>query len=319
MTMPIFVLGEALMDCIAQPDGRLLPCMGGSPFNLARAAALRGANVAYLNPLSNDLFGQGMAQLLQKDGVQLPGGTSRLPTSLAVVQVTNGQPSYGFYREGIADRDYSVDGIVGLLRQQKTPGILHTGSLLLIPPEHSKVVAILKAAREMGWTISVDINLRPKAAPDLAQYVQALREVIALTDWLKASDEDLETMGFAGVAISESARLVHALRELLELRDLGTGVAPNALSRVALTFGGDGAYLDIEGQTHSLPVPHINVADTVGAGDTFWGNALADWAMLPDAAAERVATTLNHAMKAAAINCTRSGCQPPTRTEVLSF
>jgi fructokinase len=155
MTMPIFVLGEALMDCIAQPDGRLLPCMGGSPFNLARAAALRGANVAYLNPLSNDLFGQGMAQLLQKDGVQLPGGTSRLPTSLAVVQVTNGQPSYGFYREGIADRDYSVDGIVGLLRQQKTLGILHTGSLLLIPPEHSKVVAILKAAREMGWTIAV--------------------------------------------------------------------------------------------------------------------------------------------------------------------
>ena len=316
MTTPIFVLGEALMDCIAQPDGRLLPCMGGSPFNLARAAALQGAKVAYLNPLSSDLFGQGLARLMQKDGVQLPGGTSRLPTSLAVVQVTNGQPSYGFYREGIADRDYSVDGIVGLLRQQKTPGILHTGSLLLIPPEHSKVVAILKAAREMGWTISVDINLRPKVAPDLVPYVQALREVIALTDWLKASDEDLETMGFEGVAIGESSRLVHELREL---RELGAGVTPNALSRVALTFGDEGAYLDIEGQTHSLPVPHISVADTVGAGDTFWGNALADWALLPDAAAERVATTLDHAMKAAAINCTRQGCQPPTRAEVLAF
>ena len=72
----VFVLGEALMDCIAQPDGRLLPLMGGSPFNLARAAALRGASVAYLNPLSRDLFGQGMAQQLQRDGVALPGGTS---------------------------------------------------------------------------------------------------------------------------------------------------------------------------------------------------------------------------------------------------
>ena len=38
MTTSIFVLGEALMDCIAQPDGRLLPLMGGSPFNLARTA-----------------------------------------------------------------------------------------------------------------------------------------------------------------------------------------------------------------------------------------------------------------------------------------
>jgi fructokinase len=119
MSTPIFVLGEALMDCIAQPDGRLLPLMGGSPFNMARAAALRGASVAYLNPLSTDLFGQGMAQLLLRDGVALRGGHSRLPTSLAVVQVTDGQPSYGFYREGIADRDYTVDGITALLRQQK--------------------------------------------------------------------------------------------------------------------------------------------------------------------------------------------------------
>ncbi|MGV0986163.1 MAG: carbohydrate kinase family protein [Limnohabitans sp.] len=310
MSTPIFVLGEALMDCIAQPDGRLLPLMGGSPFNMARAAALRGASVAYLNPLSNDLFGQGMAQLLLRDGVALQGGHSRLPTSLAVVQVTDGQPSYGFYREGIADRDYTVEGITAVLQQQKTPGILHTGSLLLIPPEHHKVVSILKAARQSGWTISVDINLRPKVAHDLTQYVQALREVIALTDWLKASDEDLETMGFADVRLSESARLVQELR---------ADVAPSALSRVALTFGGDGAYLDIEGQSHHLPVPRITVADTVGAGDTFWGNTLADWALQPAGAAERVASTLDLSMKAAAINCTRQGCQPPTRAEVLAF
>nr|WP_315236706.1 PfkB family carbohydrate kinase [uncultured Limnohabitans sp.] len=313
MTTPIFVLGEALMDCIAQPDGQLRPLMGGSPFNMARAAALRGASATYLNALSTDLYGQGLAQLLQKDGVQLQGGTSRLPTSLAVVQVTHGQPSYGFYREGIADRDYTVDGIVALLRQQQTPGILHTGSLLLIPPEHHKVLAILKAARALGWTISVDINLRPKVAHDLTEYVQALREVIALTDWLKASDEDLETMGFANVAIAESPRLVR------ELRQSRSGAAPNTLSRVALTFGGEGAYLDIEGQSHSLPVPRITVADTVGAGDTFWGNTLADWALQPHDDAARVAQTLENAMKAAAINCTRQGCQPPTWAEVQAF
>ena len=319
MTTPIFVLGEALMDCIAQPDGQLRPLMGGSPFNMARAAALRGASAAYLNPLSTDLFGQGLAQLLLRDGVALQGGQSRLPTSLAVVQVTDGQPSYGFYREGIADRDYAVDSIVTLLRQSAKPGILHTGSLLLIPPEHHKVVAILKAAREMGWTISVDINLRPKVAHDLTKYVQALREVIALTDWLKASDEDLETMGFANVSIGESHRLVHELRQMAA----AAGMATHTLSRVALTFGGEGAHLDIEGQSHHLPVPRITVADTVGAGDTFWGNTLADWALQPhdDAASAgaRVAQTLENAMKAAAINCTRQGCQPPTWAEVQAF
>ena len=39
--MTISVLGEALMDCVEQPDGSLRPLMGGSPFNLARAAALQ--------------------------------------------------------------------------------------------------------------------------------------------------------------------------------------------------------------------------------------------------------------------------------------
>jgi len=223
------------------------------------------------------------------------------------VQVSNGQPSYGFYREGIADRDYSVDGILALLRAQKTPGILHTGSLLLIPPEHHKIVAILRAARALGWTISVDINLRPQVAGALGPYVSALKEVIALTDWLKASDEDLETMGFAQVGMGESPRL---------LRELRAGVPAGALSRVALTFGGDGAHLDIEGQQHSLPVPPVQVVDTVGAGDTFWGNTLADWALQPEDAASRVASTLTLAMRAAAINCTRSGCQPPSCDEV---
>ena len=310
MTTPIFVLGEALMDCIAQPDGQLRPLMGGSPFNLARAAALRGASVAYLNPLSTDLVGQGMAQQLQQDGVQLSGGSTVLPTSLAVVQVSNGQPSYGFYREGIADRDYTVDGILALLRAQKTPGILHTGSLLLIPPEHHKVLAILQAARAMGWTISVDINLRPQVAGELVPYVTALKDVIALTDWLKASDEDLQTMGFAAVGVGESPRLVRELR--------ASGPA-GALSRVALTFGGEGAHLDIEGHSHTLSAPPVSVVDTVGAGDTFWGNTLADWALQPHKAGLRVMDTLGLAMKAAAINCTRAGCQPPQPADIMAF
>jgi len=309
MTPSIFVLGEALMDCMAQPDGQLRPLMGGSPFSMARAAALRGASVAYLNPLSIDIFGQGMARQLQRDGVQLLGGTSRLPTSLALVQVTDGQASYGFYRDSIADRDYTVHSILTLLRAHP-PCILHTGSLLLIPPEQSKVVAILKGARELGWTISVDINLRPKVAGDLAHYVQAVYEVIALSDWLKASDEDLETLGFANVQIGESAELVR------KLRAAGT---PDKISRVALTFGGQGAHLDVDGQHHSLPVPTITLADTVGAGDTFWGNTLADWALLPEGAATRVASTLQLAMKAAAINCTRQGCQPPDWREIQAF
>ena len=290
------------MDCVAQPDGSLRPFLGGSPFNMARAAALRGAPVGYLNPLSTDRFGLQMRAQLEHDGVQLLQAASRLPSSLAVVQLNAGQPSYGFYREGIADRDYTVDHLLRTLRA-RTPGVLHTGSLLLVPPEHEKVLAILKGAKALGWTISVDVNLRPMLAADLAQYVAAVKAVAALTDWLKASDEDLEVLGFAAPSRSNAA-------------GIASHFTAQGASRVALTFGAAGAWLQVDGAHAELDVPAITLVDTVGAGDTFWGNCLGDWVLNREGAAARVASTLKQAMQAAALNCTRAGCQPPTWAEL---
>jgi fructokinase len=299
----IWVLGESLMDCIAQPDGTLKPLMGGSPYNMARAAALRGAQVAYLNPLSTDRFGDQLAAQLQRDGVAILHQRSRLPTSLAVVQLANGQPSYGFYREGIADRDYSVQAI-GAQLKTVAPGVLHTGSLNLVPPESDKVLAIVQQAKALGWTISVDVNLRPLLAADLAQYVQAVLAVAAQADWIKASDEDLVTLGLGVAGLQQAASAAAYFTQ-------------RGASRVALTFGGDGAYLRVGKQSVSRTVPVVKVVDTVGAGDTFWGNCLADWVATPQDVQERVDVTLQKAMLAAAINCTRAGCQPPGQCELM--
>jgi fructokinase len=303
MNKSIYVLGEALMDCIAQPDGTLKPLKGGSPYNMARAAALRGADVSFVNPLSTDNFGDDMRTQLASEGVKPLLPASRLPTSLAVVQIKNGQPSYGFYREGIADRDYSVDQILTAL-EGVTPGVLHTGSLLLVPPEHEKVIAVLKGAKKMGWIISIDVNLRPKLAANLAQYVAAVQTAVPLADWIKASDEDLELLGFASPKRIQGA-------------DIAKHFTALGISRVALTFGGDGAWLQVDGKSAEQDVPKVTVVDTVGAGDTFWGNCLGDWVLNSDNAASRVQTTLSQAMQAAAINCTRAGCQPPKYLELV--
>ena len=304
MTTSIWVLGEALMDCLSQPDGTLRPFMGGSPYNMARAAALRGAPVGYVNPLSTDRFGQQLGQQLLKDGVRVLAGESRLPTSLAVVQITDGQPSYGFYREGIADRDYTVDSVLTMLKAHP-PGVLHTGSLLLVPPEHTKVMSILQGAKDRGWTISVDVNLRPKLAADLGAYVEAVKKVAKLADWIKASDEDLEWLG-----VHEPSRG--------KGRDIAAIFRDHGASRIALTFGGDGAWLEVDGAYVEADVPLTQVVDTVGAGDTFWGNCLGDW-VLNENGQHRVRQTLTEAMQAAAINCARAGCQPPTYAETQAL
>ncbi len=305
----IYVLGEALMDCVMQSDGRFIPLAGGSPYNMARAARLRGASVRYLNPLSTDRFGRTLAAQLLADDVTLDTPDSRAPTSLAMVQIENGHPSYSFYREGVADRDYTVDAMAQLLRTHATahgPGILNVGSLLLIPPENEKVLALLQAARSMGWTISMDINMRPQVAQDLPAYLAGVKALMAQADWLKASDEDLQVLGWSAVTLADAPDLVHALR---------SQCAPLA-THIALTFGAQGAYLQVGESGVAMKAPSVAVVDTVGAGDTFWGNCVADWAMQPQG---ELQCTLRLAMQAAAINCGRSGCQPPTLQETLAF
>ena len=304
---PVWVLGEALMDCISQPDGSLQPLLGGSPYNLACAAALQGADVGFINPFSTDVFGQSLLDHLVANKARPLLPRSALPTSLAVVQLNHGQPSYGFYREGIADRDYQVADVVALL-EASPPGVLHTGSLMAMPPEHHKVLHVVAAAKRLGWVISVDVNLRPRVAADVPAYVSAVRELAALADWLKASDEDLELLGFKDVIYSNA-------------HSLATHWRAQGCSRVALTFGAQGAFVQVGVAQAQGAAPQVQVLDTVGAGDTFWGNCLADWVLHgsvdhPEVAEQRVAITLQRALEAAAINCSRKGCQPPTADEL---
>ena len=313
MTASVWVLGEALMDCVAQPDGRLQPLLGGSPFNLARAVALQGVDVGYLSPLSSDVFGQQLSAALAASGAQALSPVSRKPTSLAVVNLQDGQPRYGFYRDGVADRDYNADDIVRLLKQH-TPGVLHTGSLMAMPPEHHKVMHVIQFAKALGWTISIDVNLRTRVAYDLPAYLQAVNQMAAMADWLKASDEDMQLLGWTDVHWDNSDALAAQWQAM-------------GCKRVALTFGAQGASLHIaalpaQPSVHAkLSAPQVQVVDTVGAGDTFWGSCLADWVLHDtlghdDVAIARREKTLQRALKAAAINCERVGCQPPAAQEL---
>ena len=307
MTQSVWVLGEALMDCVAQADGSLRPLIGGSPFNLACAVAMQQVDVGYLSPLSTDVYGQQLAARLASTGAKALSMPSPKPTSLAVVNIENGQPSYGFYRDGVADRDYNAEDIVSLLKKHE-PGVLHTGSLMAMPPEHHKVMHVIQFAKALGWTISIDVNLRTRVAYDLPAYLDAVMRMAAWADWLKASDEDMQLLGWEEVRWDNTQGLA------AKWKDMGC-------QRVALTFGEQGAALQV-GEAHTqAAAPAVQVVDTVGAGDVFWGSCLADWVSHDtvgheEAAAQRIEKTLQRALRAAAMNCERAGCQPPTSSDL---
>jgi fructokinase len=98
----IAVTGEALVDLVADHDGRIAARPGGGPFNTARTIGRLGLAPAFLGRLSSDRFGRLLRASLDQDGVTLAvPGLAAAPTTLAVVDVdAGGSPRYRFYLAG---------------------------------------------------------------------------------------------------------------------------------------------------------------------------------------------------------------------------
>lgn len=316
---PSFIVaGEALIDLIQQPDGRLVPKLGGSPWNLARALGRLGRAVRYVSPLSGDRFGRQLRQALTDCGVEVAGDLSTRPTSLALVSLdAQGQPDYAFYRDGVADRDLDprtlLDGLVD------RTSVFHVGSLALFPPDAEAWQVVLRALAVRGVTTSVDINLRPQVARDEATrraYVEGVAGVLALARIVKVSDEDLQAIGRPGDPLVQARELLGPMTQV-----------------VVLTLGAQGAWCLTGAGEYFQEPSQVAVVDTLGAGDCFYAGFLARLDELgvwrqPGAGecdgglsmgapfASACVDALAFANRVVAFNLQRSGCEPPWRCEI---
>lgn len=309
--MTVAVLGEALIDLIAEGDGAFRPHLGGSPYNLAIGLARLGIPVAYISPLSDDSFGDRLQGSLRKEGVELPlDRRSRRPTSLAlVVTDESGLPSYRLYREGVADKDIGFNEIRAVLPDRLE--IFHTGSLALTPSQLGKIEKTLKHVRRRRVIVSIDINIRLGVSMNEQTYLAGVRSLLPLADIVKASEEDLEALAIE-TDIEKSAEAAFA--------EMGSGL-------FILTAGERGARIYFaEGKLEQKAWPIDRVADTIGAGDTFHSAFLAFLMRsgvasesLSGVKADTLASAMNAACAAAAINVSRAGCSPPTLAELDSY
>ena len=309
----IAVAGEALIDLIRSPDGSYLPCLGGALYNLCRALSRQGVGTLYLNPLSRDRFGRALAAQLADDGVQLarPVPVQQV-TSLAVVNLTEqGHPDYAFYREGVADRAVTAEGLTQACAPLPVLQVVCTGALALDARDAAVYLPWLQAQRAAGRCVVVDANLRPSVMPDLAAYRAQVHAALAEADIIKASDEDLEHLEVPGPDALARARHLLAAN-------------PRA-SLMALTLGGEGAWLlQRDGNAcFAREARPLAVADTVGAGDSFLAGLLAHLlrqaadqgvpfsALLAGLAPDRCRLALAHALASASLCVQERGCVPP--------
>ena len=300
----VVVAGEALIDLIQRPDGNLVPYLGGSPWNLARALGRLGCAVSYLNPVSTDDFGGQLFAALQDSRVECRGGRSRLPTSLAVVKVdAQGHPDYAFYREGVADRDLAPSDL--LAHWPDEAALFHVGSLAVMPPDGHAWLATLSALVARGVSTSIDINMRPRVASDGAAYARLSRQILAQGRVVKVSDEDLLALELPGDPLVQARALLNEVTQV-----------------VVLTLGAQGAWGLTRAGERFQPPAQVSVVDTVGAGDCFYAGFLAHLieqdalAVATAPAPDLVAEALAWGNRVTAVNLQRAGCQPPWRHEV---
>jgi fructokinase len=297
----IAVVGEALVDLIVDATGAVAARHGGAPFNAARAAARLGAPVAFLGALSTDRFGSRMAEQLVADGVDISSAPrTEHPTTLALAELDeHGSASYRFYVAGTSAPEFTRSELRPL-----QPTALLTGGLALVLTPMAEHAERLARTMPPEVLVMVDVNCRPALIGDRPAYTDRVMRIVERADVVKVSTEDLGVL-FPGAHSDEATATLLA-------RGARVVLVTDGPHEVTIRVGSDRV---------AVPVPSVEVVDTVGAGDTFTGAFLAEWAYadrtvvdLADVGA--VTEAVGFAVTAAAVVCERVGADPPTRLEL---
>jgi fructokinase len=301
------VLGEALVDVVVSDDGGRRVHPGGSPANVAVGLARLGSPVWLLTEIGDDAYGHLLRDHFDANGVNLPVPLEAgRPTSIAEARIgPSGAATYVF------DLRWNAPGTDRALNPGS--GHVHTGSIgALLPPGGRKVPGWLESARSSG-TVSYDPNVRPALMGSAESARPRVERLVALSDVVKASDEDLAWL----VPGSEPEDVAAAWL------DLGPAL-------VVVTRGEQGAFVATGYGSFEVPTVPVDVVDTVGAGDAFMAGLLdglrlagllgADGrAALHEARTEVIAPTLRRAALVSAYTCTRRGSDPPTVHELEAW
>ncbi len=306
----ILVAGEVLVDLIVRPDATESH-LGGGPFNTARALSRLGVSTAFLGRVSSDVFGKRVISTLIDDRVSLDAvvPTDDL-TTMALVEInTKGAASYRFYLDSTSVPGCTVADADRALANVSTPDdpivALHVGTLaLVLEPFAEAVEHLVNKLSETDTLIVIDPNIRSVAIDDRAHYLKRLYRVLALADVVKVSDEDLVWIDpLAKDDIEAGAQRILAL---------GVDV-------VLVTFGAEGVLVVTKDDATKVAAPQVEVADTIGAGDTFTAGVLSWWIdnNRPSLAEPKNAiAATERGVLAAAFVVQQVGANPPTRSDL---
>ncbi|MET9660718.1 carbohydrate kinase [Streptomyces sp. NPDC006510] len=299
--LDLLVIGECVADIVRLPGEADQVHPGGSPANVAYGLARLGHGATLLTQLGPDDNGRLIRDHLAGAGVEVRTDDATAPTPSAAVTLDGaGRAAYTF----------EISWTLGPVFLDRPPHHVHTGSIAAVmEPGAATVLGAVESLRTSA-TVSYDPNVRPELMGDHDDAVRRVERCVALSDVVKASDEDLEWL-YPGQEPGQVAE-----------RWLATGPAV-----VLVTRGSDGALAVLPGGRVTVDALPTDVVDTVGAGDAFMSgtlHALAAHGLLGADGRERlrsldrarVTDVLRHAAASAAVTVARAGANPPDGAEL---
>ena len=256
MCVDLIVTGDDVVPCFGQVeklvDDYALE-MGGSCCIFACQAAKLGLRVGILGRVGDDDFGRLIRRRLDECGVDTqhvivdPG----LKTGLGIALCRDDDRAILTYMGSIcALRPADVsEAFLASARH------LHHGSFFLHIQLRPRIPAILRRARALGLTISLDTNWDPDE-----RWNSTLREALPLADLVMPNEQEARHISGCGEQ-DEAVAWLHAC----------------GVPIVALKLGARGASVHTMRETHACTVPPATGGDSVGAGDSFDAGFLAGW------------------------------------------
>ncbi len=274
---------------------------GGVVSNTGLALHRLGVAVRLVGKVGDDLFGDAIRNIVEREGEGLADGMVVTPgeaTSYSVVLSPPGQDRMFIHAPGCNDLFTAYDLEGPALHEA---GLLHFGYPTLMRRMYAndgqELERVMRKAKDAGLTTSLDVSF-PDADSDAgrADWRRILMRVLPYTDLFEPSAEELLFM----LRPNEYARIAARGDALMELRDESIyGLAGEALDLgakvVMVKAGSRGAYLrsrsSLEGLGRSAPPDiaawrgarlhepcyRIEVVGTTGAGDTTIAGFLMGW------------------------------------------
>lgn len=277
-------MGEALWDCL--PEGRKI---GGAPANFAYHAGQFGFRSLAVSAIGDDQLGKEIKEKFDQRGLNYKLETVGFPTG--TVQVTlddKGIPCYEIMENVAWDNiPYSseLDEIAHNCKAVCFGSLAQRSEV-----SRDTINRFLDAMPESDDTYKIfDINLRQHF-----YCKETVEKSLSKCNVLKINDEELvvvsQMFGCEGMNQEEACRKI--------LND-------NGLKMLILTCGTEGSYVFSKDEMSFQNTPKVEVADTVGAGDSFTGSFIASILK-----GRSISDAHKRAVEVSAYVCTQNGAMP---------